>query len=238
MASVFDGEDPAHELKAVVDRVPLGCREVGQALIEKTFEGAPALGENAAAGAVRRTIACRRSDLSSQRSTQPRRTSMSMDFEMVGNPTPRYRASSLIVQGLPPMRRNVDHCDISRAGPARRNSATSSRRHRQMRSRSGYGHEMWQRDEGGFLVLSHEDSSCLAEHLVAVSHPVPDAEMVYLSGDFLTKFFEGAFSHAREWATEMAREVEAQGRRLDECTSSTRPVRNAPSTAARTTSSA
>ena len=68
----------------------------------------------------------RRSDLSTQRSTQPRRTSISTDFEMVGNPTTLWRASSLIVQGLRPMRRNVDHCDISIAGPDLRNSAQNA----------------------------------------------------------------------------------------------------------------
>ena len=70
-------------------------------------------------------------------------------------------------------------------------------------------------ENGGFLVLSHDDSSWHAEHLFAVSRPVPDAEMVYLSGDFLTKVFEGPYSHARIWADEMARYVEQKGRQLE-----------------------
>jgi hypothetical protein len=70
-------------------------------------------------------------------------------------------------------------------------------------------------DDGGFLVLSHDDSSWHAEHLFAVSHPVPGAEMVYLSGDFLTRVFEGPFANARDWCAVMAREVEAKGKRLD-----------------------
>ena len=38
-------------------------------------------------------------------------------------------------------------------------------------------------ENGGFLVLSHDDSAWHAEHLFAVSKDVPDAEMVHLSGD-------------------------------------------------------
>lgn len=70
-------------------------------------------------------------------------------------------------------------------------------------------------DDGGFLVLSHDDSSWHAEHLFAVSRPVPGAEMAYLSGDFLTRAFEGPYAHARVWAEEMAQYVEQKGRQLE-----------------------
>jgi hypothetical protein len=39
--------------------------------------------------------------------------------------------------------------------------------------------------------------------------------MVYLSGDFLTKVFEGPFANARQWCAEMEDEVKAKGKRLD-----------------------
>jgi len=68
---------------------------------------------------------------------------------------------------------------------------------------------------GGFLVLSHEDSAWHADHLFAVERPVPGAEMVNLSGDFLTKVFEGPFSNAGKWCEDMERHVKAQGRHLD-----------------------
>ena len=70
-------------------------------------------------------------------------------------------------------------------------------------------------ENGGFLVLSHDDSAWHGEHLFAVSKPVPGAEMVSLSGDFLTKVFEGPFSHAREWSDEMTRYVAQRGRTLE-----------------------
>ncbi len=69
-------------------------------------------------------------------------------------------------------------------------------------------------NDGGFLVLSHDDSAWHAEHLFAVSKDVPDAEMVHLSGDFLTEVFEGPFSDTRKWCAEMERVVQAKGKQL------------------------
>jgi hydrolase family protein len=70
-------------------------------------------------------------------------------------------------------------------------------------------------ENGGFMVLSHDDSAWHAEHLFAVSKPVEGAEIVNLSGDFLTKVFEGPFANARMWRDEMKRYVEQRGRALD-----------------------
>jgi hypothetical protein len=70
-------------------------------------------------------------------------------------------------------------------------------------------------DNGGFLVLSHDNSAWHEEHLFAVAQSVPGAEMVYLSGDFLTKVFEGPYSDVRKWCTEMERYVVTKGRQLD-----------------------
>lgn len=70
-------------------------------------------------------------------------------------------------------------------------------------------------DNGQFLVLSHDQSAWHAEHLFAVTKEVPDAEMVYLSGDFRTKVFEGPFSDARKWCTEMEHVVQQEGRQLE-----------------------
>ncbi len=66
--------------------------------------------------------------------------------------------------------------------------------------------------DGAFLVLSHDDSSWHAEHLFAVTADVPGADMVHLSGDFVTKVFEGPFSDARKWCAEMERYVREKGR--------------------------
>jgi hypothetical protein len=70
-------------------------------------------------------------------------------------------------------------------------------------------------DTNRFMVLSHDDSAWHAEHLFAVAKDVPGADMVRLSGDFVTKVFEGPYSDAAKWCAEMERQVETKGRRLD-----------------------
>jgi hypothetical protein len=70
-------------------------------------------------------------------------------------------------------------------------------------------------DEGGFLVLSHDDSAWHAEHLFAVTKDVPGAEMVRLTGNFLTKVFEGPYADARKWCGEMDRYVRDKGKRVE-----------------------
>ncbi len=72
-----------------------------------------------------------------------------------------------------------------------------------------------QADTGGFLVLSHDESAWQAEHLFAVAKDVPGEVMVHLSGDFVTKVFEGPFSNAAKWCADMAKDVQARGKRLD-----------------------
>jgi hypothetical protein len=69
--------------------------------------------------------------------------------------------------------------------------------------------------DGGFIVLSHDDSAWHAEHLFAVDTEVPGAEMVYLDGDFVTKVFEGPFKDAPKWCAAMESDVKAKGQRLD-----------------------
>jgi hypothetical protein len=69
--------------------------------------------------------------------------------------------------------------------------------------------------DSGFVVLSHDDSPWHAEHLFAVAKDVPGAEMVRLSGDFVTKVFEGPYSAAATWCAEMERHVQAKGKHLD-----------------------
>jgi hypothetical protein len=70
-------------------------------------------------------------------------------------------------------------------------------------------------DKGGFLVLSHEDSAWHAEHLFAVAKDIPQADMVHLSGEFITKVFEGPYSDARKWCEAMERHVQGLGKRLE-----------------------
>lgn len=63
-------------------------------------------------------------------------------------------------------------------------------------------------ESGGYdldncIVLSHELSPWRAEHFFSVSHSVPDEELVTLSGDFVTKVFEGPYREAKHWHEEM-----------------------------------
>ena len=67
-----------------------------------------------------------------------------------------------------------------------------------------------------FIVLSKDRSAWSAEHLFAVSQDVPDQEVVSLSGDFVTKVFEGPFKEMRHWCDELTKSVEASGKQAKE----------------------
>jgi hypothetical protein len=65
-------------------------------------------------------------------------------------------------------------------------------------------------DPNDFIVLSHDTSAWSAEHLFSVEKVVPKEEMTSLSGDFLTKVFEGPYSQAAKWDEQMRQEVRNQ----------------------------
>ncbi len=63
-------------------------------------------------------------------------------------------------------------------------------------------------DSGAFdpenvIVLSRDLTAWQAEHLFAASAEVAAEEMTRLSGDFITKVFEGPYRDARDWDAEM-----------------------------------
>ncbi|MDJ0631379.1 MAG: hypothetical protein QNJ44_24215 [Rhodobacter sp.] len=62
------------------------------------------------------------------------------------------------------------------------------------------------------LVLSQDLSPWKGEHLFAVDKPVEGEEMTKLSGDFLTKVFEGPYRDAKGWYGEMKEAVTARGK--------------------------
>lgn len=66
-------------------------------------------------------------------------------------------------------------------------------------------------DPGGYLVLSRDQSATLGEHLFDVTGPVPEEEMITLSGDFITRVFEGPYRKAADWVHEMGVAVQARG---------------------------
>ncbi len=61
--------------------------------------------------------------------------------------------------------------------------------------------EAW--DTDNMIILSREISPWKAEHFFSTDKDVPDEEMTTLSGDFVTKVFEGPYREARNWSEEM-----------------------------------
>lgn len=76
----------------------------------------------------------------------------------------------------------------------------------------GHIEEAAAQDPEGYLVLSRDLSSTEAEHFFAVTRPVPNEEMTTLSGEFLTRVFEGPYRHAKDWVHEMETAAKAAGR--------------------------
>jgi hypothetical protein len=62
------------------------------------------------------------------------------------------------------------------------------------------------------LMLSDEKSLWGADIYIAVSKEVPGAEMVRMSGTFLTRVFEGPYRNAGKWAKEMTEYVKAKAK--------------------------
>ena len=57
-------------------------------------------------------------------------------------------------------------------------------------------------------------SAWTGEHYFSVSRDVPGQDMVKLTGDYLTKVFEGPYKNAPKWAKEMASYVQGKGRQV------------------------
>jgi hypothetical protein len=65
-----------------------------------------------------------------------------------------------------------------------------------------------------FIVLSHDPSAWHGEHFFAVTKDVPGQEMVRLSGDYLTKVFEGPYKEAPKMEKEMEAFVHSRGKQV------------------------
>ena len=66
-------------------------------------------------------------------------------------------------------------------------------------------------DASDYIVLSRDTSAFEGEHLFAAKNAVPDEEMTTLSGDFVTKVFEGPYGHVGRWRETIAELVRARG---------------------------
>ena len=70
------------------------------------------------------------------------------------------------------------------------------------------------KSEDEFVVLSHDPSAWTGEHYFSVLKDVPGQEMVRLTGDYLTKVYEGPYKNAPKWEKEMEAFVESKGKKV------------------------
>jgi hypothetical protein len=65
-----------------------------------------------------------------------------------------------------------------------------------------------------FIVLSYDPSAWTGEHYFSVTNDVPGQKMVHMTGDYLTKVFEGPYKNAPEWEKEMEEFVKSKGKQV------------------------
>ena len=66
------------------------------------------------------------------------------------------------------------------------------------------------------ILLSDENSLWGADIYIAVAKDVPGAEMVKISGTFLSQVFEGPYKNVRQWVKQMTDYVRQAGQRAEE----------------------
>lgn len=69
-------------------------------------------------------------------------------------------------------------------------------------------------NENQFIVLSYDPSAWTGEHYFAVCKDVPGQEMVHLSGDYLTRVFEGPYKDAPKMEKEMQTFVKSKDKQV------------------------
>ena len=67
-------------------------------------------------------------------------------------------------------------------------------------------------DYNDLIVLSHDPSPWTGEHYFSVNKDVPGQEMAHLTGDYLTKVFEGPYKNTPRWERDMKAFVESRGK--------------------------
>jgi len=70
------------------------------------------------------------------------------------------------------------------------------------------------RAEDEFIVLSYDPSAWTEEHYFSVIKDVPGQNMIHMSGDFLTKVFEGPYKNAPNWEKDMETFVRSKGKQV------------------------
>ena len=67
-------------------------------------------------------------------------------------------------------------------------------------------------DDNNFIVLSYDPSAWTGEHYFSVTKDIPGREMVRMSGDYVTKVFEGPYKKLPEWEKDMKAFVKDKGK--------------------------
>lgn len=65
-----------------------------------------------------------------------------------------------------------------------------------------------------FVVLTRDVSPWKSTHYFAVSREVPGQENVRLSGDFITRVFEGSYDNVPDWYSQLQDELKEEGQEL------------------------
>lgn len=68
------------------------------------------------------------------------------------------------------------------------------------------------RKDDEFLVMSIDPSMFRSEHYFSVTKEVPGQKMVTLSGNYLTKVFEGPYKDIAKWHNELEAMVKSKGK--------------------------
>jgi hypothetical protein len=69
-------------------------------------------------------------------------------------------------------------------------------------------------DYNDLIVLSYDPSPWTGEHYFSVNKNVSGQEMVHMTGDYLTKVFEGPYKNAPKWEKEMKEFAENKGKHV------------------------
>lgn len=64
-----------------------------------------------------------------------------------------------------------------------------------------------------FIVLSNDPSAWRSEHFFSVTKEVPGQKMARMTGNFLTRVFEGPYKNAPMWEKEMETLAKSKGKR-------------------------
>jgi len=90
-------------------------------------------------------------------------------------------------------------------------------------------------DPCGYFVLSRDLSATKGEHLFAVTGPIPEEEMTTLTGDYVTRVFEGPYRKAKTGCTKWRSRSNHASTCPEMSSCSTPPALNARAPTAKTT---